>query len=557
MKVALEKNQIVISGTHFQDRMKMAVITGASWDKVRKVWVAPVTSLPEALRAGAIPVDEKPQKEYEKLLRAKDRIDSIKQEFFTDAKKAGDGFLMRHQEMGLSIARCRERYGFYYDTGTGKTIMSLAIIADKPEVRWVVVCPIVLVLNAWMEDAKHFPQVKLLPLTTNVKKEYYMYLCERYEVKYSRFDRKDDLIAKLKEVCDVFLINPESFHKFDIPVEGLIFDESVLLKSPTAKITKQITELSKQLRYVYLLSGEPAPNTEEEYFSQMRIINPGIFGNTVSRFRDKYFMSLDPMGYRRVMKGHMRDEFFSRINDNAVFVTKEQCLDLPEHTTIPYRFDLSPAVMKEYKQLERLAFLEMKDMTDNAVSLQADMILTKLMKLRQLTSGFLLVDDTTKFIHDEKLSVLHELLEQIGNKQVIIWASFHPEFEMITNLLETMGKTYVTAYGLTADKDDSIQQFASGKADVIVAHPKTLKYGITFTNCTYSIKFSMGHSYDDFKQSQDRINRKGKTLPTTEYVITAVGTIDEGILKAVTGKKDASDLLKDVLYDMARKHESF
>ncbi len=561
MRLLWGNNYYVLEGVGYHERMLPQSVPGAKWDKNKKVWLLPKISYGRLKKRG-VPVAQgdrdKIEKEYKAIMDSIEESNMAKKSFLKGDMRTQTGFLMKHQELGLQISRVRDKYCFFYDTGTGKTIMALAIIDDKLKSgeasKWCVVCPIVLVLNAWMEDAKHFPDLKILPLTTNIKKEQYAELCEKYGVKFSKFDRKDTLIAKLKEVCNIYIINPESFHKFNEAVDGLVFDESVLLKNPTAKITKQITDFSKNLKYVYLLSGEPAPNTEEEYFSQMSIVEPGAFGTFITRFREEYFYSLDPMGYRRKLRPERTQEFFDNINKFATFVTKEQCLDLPEHTTRTYKFDLSDKMYKHYKMLEKTALLEMKDMKDKDINVQADFLLTKMMKLRQMAGGFIMNDGEVQFIHNEKLDTLQALLEQIGNKQVIIWISFHPEVEMISSLLDKMGKSYVTAYGLTGDKDESIQKFIRGEADIIIAHPKTLKYGVTLTNCAYSIKYSMGHSYDDFKQSQDRIHRKGKTVPTTEYLLTARGTIEELIIKAVTQKRDKTDLVKDVLQSLAVEH---
>ena len=65
-----------------------------------------------------------------------------------------------HQQLGREIAKWRDRYAFFYDTRTGKTPMSLAIMLDdisrNPQNKWLVICPLILIENAWMEDAERF-----------------------------------------------------------------------------------------------------------------------------------------------------------------------------------------------------------------------------------------------------------------------------------------------------------------------------------------------------------------------------------------------------------------
>ena len=68
--------------------------------------------------------------------------------------------LMRHQQLGREIAKYQDRYAFFYDTRTGKTPLSLAIMYDdivaNPSHKWLVVCPLILIDNAWIPDAAEF-----------------------------------------------------------------------------------------------------------------------------------------------------------------------------------------------------------------------------------------------------------------------------------------------------------------------------------------------------------------------------------------------------------------
>jgi hypothetical protein len=77
--------------------------------------------------------------------------------------------LMDHQQLGREIAMKRDRFCFFYDTRTGKTPLSLSIIYDDlqlhPKHKWLVVCPLILIDNAWVEDAnKFFPDIKTISL---------------------------------------------------------------------------------------------------------------------------------------------------------------------------------------------------------------------------------------------------------------------------------------------------------------------------------------------------------------------------------------------------------
>ena len=116
-----------------------------------------------------------------------------------------------------------------------------------------------------------------------------------------------------------------------------------------------------------------------------------------------------------------------------------------------------------------------------------------------------------------------------------------------------LGKSYVTAYSGTRDVDASIRAFKDDTAQYIIAHPKTLKYGVTFSgesmkkNCTYSIYYSMSYSYEDFYQSKDRINRKGQTQGVTYIFLVAENTVDEDIYDAIVKKGNNALIMENMI----------
>jgi SNF2 family DNA or RNA helicase len=176
----------------------------------------------------------------------------------------------------------------------------------------------------------------------------------------------------------------------------------------------------------------------------------------------------------------------------------------------------------------------------------ANNILTSLMKLRQITSGFVIDSDiTTQCLHRQKLDELLEVLEEIGDKPVIIWCNFKNEIQTIENELKKLGKSVVTAYSETKDVDVSVVEFKKGEAQYMIAHPQTLKYGVTFTQCTYAVYYSLSYSYDDYYQSHDRIYRKGQTKPCTFIFLLCHDTIDELIYEALHDKRDLADAIKE------------
>lgn len=355
--------------------------------------------------------------------------------------------------------------------------------------------------------------------------------------------------------ADVLIMNPEQFKKYQSNgslknFKGLILDESTCIKDGSTMTAKAVLDFTKECQYVYILSGKPAPNSPLDYFYQIQAVNPYIFGKSKSKFKSNFFFQLDTFGYKWALRKDKEALFTKLLDLCSIFVSKEDCLDLPDITYVVRDIDLNAETTKLYKKMEeeQLVFIQDKDIS----------VLNKLgsiMKLRQITSGFIIDTETQQTISigdKSKINELASILEELGDKKAIIWINFKEEVRCIEELMKAKGYTYVTAYQGTADVDDSINKFKSNDAQFIIAHPKTLKYGVTFTgpsmvkNCTYAIYYSLSYSYEDFYQSRDRIYRKGQDEKCTCIFLLAAKTIDYVIYKTLQNKGTNAELLENL-----------
>jgi len=427
-------------------------------------------------------------------------------------------FLMTHQKQGIRIAAKDPRWGFWYDTGTGKTLMSLEIIRMRGG-RGLVICPLGIIENAWMEDiAKFYPD--LVPSALNLWKE----------------GRKKGWEKKLKD-ANVVIVNFESFKKYRPHLTGfntVIIDESSKIKNHKSAITKQVKAFCNSGGFnVYLLSGTPAPNNPMEYFSQMSVIDPKMFGTSYFKFRHKYCEQFGFGGFQWQLKFEKKDEFFQKISTRSTVVRKHDAIDLPERTDNIIDIVLSADEKRHYKAMLKDLITEIKE---NIIS--ASNAVTKIMKLRQITAGFIIDESgmVEQVVGSSKLKALKNLLEEIGDNQAIIWHQFRHEADIIANAL-TSGTYGICNGGVSqAQKDENIRDFKSGRTQYLIAHPRTLAHGVTLINCTYAIYFSLSYSHEEHYQSRDRIYRKGQKNACSYYYLAAGKTIDRVILKALKEK---------------------
>ncbi|MNI43924.1 ATP-dependent RNA helicase SrmB [compost metagenome] len=136
---------------------------------------------------------------------------------------------------------------------------------------------------------------------------------------------------------------------------------------------------------------------------------------------------------------------------------------------------------------------------------------------------------------------LNELLQSLGTKQAIVWCTYRKEFEIIKTML---GERCGLVYGDVniAEKNTAIRAFKDGSIQFLIANPASADKGLTLTNAHHAIYFSLGYSYELWKQSIERIYGDIRKQPErcTYHIFIASGTIDRVIYDTVQKKGDMS-----------------
>jgi SNF2 family DNA or RNA helicase len=431
-----------------------------------------------------------------------------------------------------------------------------------------------------MEDSKKFfPNMKVLPLSKNIKSLDYLKLYNewnRIDVTGSYIDIDEDMelgikkiprdklnfiLKDLKRRAQHYIINMDLFRDKDdsedlmkeLKFSGIILDESALIKNYDSQSARRMRVFSKnsKIKNFYLLSGKPAPNNDSEYFSQMKIIDPDTFHMTRNDFIKEFF-NVTKYGKVNPIQSKSK-KLANMVSKRSLVISKEDCLDLPEYTNVVNSVQLDDITIKRYASMYQNFITEIESISKESKHVKVNTMLGSLMKLRQIANGFILDHNQAPFaIHQKKINRLEEILDDIGQSQVIIWHNFDYELEMISSLLNKMNKTFVTANGKTKNLDENIASFKAGNVDIIVANLRTLKYGVTLTNSHYAIYYSLSFSFEDYYQSQARIHRYGQKNECTYFFILAEDTIDQNLYRAVIGKESRVKFFEGLLKDAVK-----
>jgi len=365
----------------------------------------------------------------------------------------------------------------------------------------------------------------------------------------------------LRSVSGIAIVNYDAFVSDEFTKaailwapEVLILDESHRCKDLKSKRTKNIVKLSLAMvreTYKYLMTGTPVTNSQMDIFSQFYILDGGeTFGRSFFAFRAKYFYNANQYSSNRkfpnwIPMKNIDAVLNEKIKSLSSVAKKEDCLDLPPLVRQEVEVTLSPKQAKIYKEMKKdfITFIG-----DKACS--APLALTKLIRMQQILSGFLKMEDGTIERFDSgRTSVLSELLEGLcGDKRnkVIVWAIFKEDYATIRSVCDRSGIRSVELQGSLSpkQKDANLEAFKTDEGiQCLIASPAAGGIGINIVQAAYSIWFSRSFSYEQDVQATARNYRGGSNVHTsvTRYDLVSRGTLDEVLLDAIKAKKTISE----------------
>jgi SNF2 family DNA or RNA helicase len=465
--------------------------------------------------------------------------------------------LFKHQEDMVRFLVARGGTGaLFADMGVGKTRAVIEAYSQlrsaTPGLKMLVVAPLSLLEAAWGCDVCKFSNFVVRNLhNEGIPTEW---ISDIWVINYESFIAKKNYapLYKLMGVHPVMLV----------------VDESSRMKNPNAITTKLLLQMRHRAKYRVIMSGTPAPNTPMEYWGQMEFVKRDSLNPSFYAFRNIYFhlarsnqianlrgqvvtreamRSMLMKGFKYEITPENQRILMERIKPYAYWVKKEDCLALPEQIDENRIVELTQKQRSIYNEMKRHLITEIggKDVV-------AQVALTKLVKLRQIISGFAfdMNGKEQEIGESSKLKESKNIAEEIGKRPVIFWATFKWEIEQLVKILSEFGSV-LTLYSDTKDHDDSISRFQNGDAQYLVAHGRSAAHGLTFTNCSYEVFFSIDYSFEMYEQQRARIHRAGQKNKCTYLHLLAKDTIDEDMYDVI--KKKAS--VEEVIYRLIKKHD--
>jgi SNF2 family DNA or RNA helicase len=504
------------------------------FDNTRKMWSWPLSSL-----------QAKYIKETFSMQAPNDWADALLDETFTDlvAQQATDlpdidsaTTPWAHQKETFWRAFNHDSYGIFLEMGCGKTKVATDLMVNKGFKKTLIITVKKAVDSVWPgEIALHAARpINVLQLNVN-------------KTAAQKAEMLKQFLSEFKNSQAAVVMNYELTWQpamakvlTGINWDCIICDESQKIKTPGGKTSKFISVLGKRAAHRYLLTGTPMGGSPLDIYAQYRFMAPEIFGTSFASFRNRYCITDD---YNRPIQFINQDEMNRKIYSKAYRVRSADVLDLPEKLIINKNFDLSTKGAKAYGELkqELTAKFEMGETSVNNT-------LTQLLRLQQLTSGYLPITDADGLIagHERvdtgKQELLEELLAGVDDAEpFVIFARFSKDLDTIHETAAALGRESCELSGRRND----LMKWQKGGAPILAVQIQAGGAGINLTRAHYCAYYSIGYiSPADYEQSLFRVWRPGQKHPTTIYHLIANNTVDTQVMWSLENKRN---IIEDIL----------
>ena len=425
------------------------------------------------------------------------------------------------------------------DMGTGKTLTTIAVMGrgylNGKIKKVLVVCP-ASVLPVWEKEIKEYAD---------------------YETNVATLDGvMQKRIQKLKELVfgkglKIAIINYEStWRMFDELKEWspdlIICDESQRIKNHTAAQSKAMHKLGDIAKYKMILTGTPVQNNPLDLFSQYRFLDKTVYGTSFYAFKNRY-VRMGGYGGHEIIGYINQDELIEKAHSIAYRVTKDEALDLPEQISTVRYCELEPSARKLYDRLKRESYMELQQGEITATN-----VLTKTLRLRQITGGFINNDDgETQIVSNAKLNALEEIINDVvinSNKKLVVFAVFVNEIKAIRKLIESKGIKYSWIAGEVKKEDRGamVSDFQENDdVKIFIAQTHTAGLGITLTAADTAVFYSLDFNYVDYTQALSRLHRLGQKNKVNNIHVLTKNAIDEKLIAVLEKKEDIAKTVVD------------
>ncbi|WP_119394872.1 DEAD/DEAH box helicase [Salinibius halmophilus] len=436
--------------------------------------------------------------------------------------------LRDYQVQGLQWLQQLERAGFNGlladDMGLGKTLQIIAhICANEARTLPVLVVAPTSLLSNWRSELEKFaPHLNCAVWHGG----------DRHEIDIAQQDVVITTYTMARVDGEILQAQPWHY---------LVVDEAQQVKNHRSLAAKALRLFSAN--QIIALSGTPVENHLKELWAIFDLLEPGLLGNQrqFSQYFSKPIKAGEPQQWHALQQ-RIRPFILRRLK-------REVAKSLPAKTEMVRYVNLQGEQAQLYENIR----LSMQDEVSKLLAQQGGrgqlQVLDALLKLRQVCCHPKLVNlEAAQQVNESaKLDYLESLLANLleDGRKVLVFSQFAKMLDVIGERLSKLGIAYQQLTGETRNRDEQIDGFKAGKANVFLISLKAGGVGLNLTEADAVIHYDPWWNPASESQASDRAHRIGQDKPVFVYKLIVEHSVEDRILRLQHAKQQLAEKLYD------------
>lgn len=333
----------------------------------------------------------------------------------------------------------------------------------------------------------------------------------------------------------------------------LAADESIKIKNHASLFTEGAILAAKNAGVTRIASGLPITQGPADFYSQGRLIRM-YNGVNFYAFRGKYCV-MGGFKNKQVKGVKNEDQLFAEIDANA-FVAKR--LHWGKQTEAEYydmRLDMTPKQQDHYTRMNQDFMTSVENEQGDLEPISADQVVGKLMKMQQISSGFLYTEEGNAIeimdpMKTPKIKALMDLIENELVGKIVIPFHYQKSGDLLLKALAKynpaciFGEQWMAKNGRNS-VDEKARFNGDPECRVMIGNLVTMKYGHDLTGseknrCATMFFFENNYSLDDRTQVEARNTTAFQTWANV-YIDPFCSEVEKRAVKALIRKQSVAE----------------
>jgi len=339
---------------------------------------------------------------------------------------------------------------------------------------------------------------------------------EKFGIPITKARHQDEVQGKIT------ITNYEMLHHFESSAfEGIVLDESSILKSYTGKFRTAIIESFKNTPYKLACTATPAPNDYMELGNHAEFL--GVMNRT--EMLSMFFVHDGGETQKWRLKGHAENEYWKWLCAWAVMLRKPSDLGYEDGDFIIPELKVTQISIKTAGKTGYLFPMEAQSLQER-IGARRETIKERVDKCAEIING--------------------------SGEPWLCWCNLNAESQLLAKQIN--GAIEIKGSDKSEYKEKMMLGFSSGNFKRLVTKPSIAGFGMNWQHCNNIAFIGLSDSYEQYYQAIRRCWRFGQQKEVNCYIITA--DIEGAVVKNIQRKEgDAQRMAENMIEHMHELNE--